>query len=189
MDARYRRSRDALREAVYRLASRRPVEDLTVSEICRAAGITRDTFYRHGSSPVDVLTQLLAEELDAQLEPDPDRPLDRAGFRRSERALLGHVAKHADIYRLAAQPALVASLRSNLERVISAHLLEYVRRFPDTIPDELGRDPEASRVVVAYAASGTVGAIEAWLAGPDLDVDRGARLIVAASPSFWFADD
>ena len=38
----------------------------------------------------------------------------------------------------------------------------------------------------AYAASGTVGAIEAWLVSGDLDdTDAATQAILAASPEWW----
>lgn len=110
-----------------------------------------------------------------------------ADFRAGEHALLTHVAGRAVVYRNALDPQLLAPLRANLERVIRDYLRDHLSRHPENLPVGIeAEDLSAVGVVAAYAAAGTVGAVEAWLAEEPLDVERGVRLILAASPEFWF---
>ena len=64
-DPRFLRSQERLRAAVLELAAGRSAESITVAELCRAAGVTRDTFYRHAESPVALLVAALGERFEA----------------------------------------------------------------------------------------------------------------------------
>lgn len=181
MDARSLRSRESLRAAVLDLSARMPVADVTVSAICRSAGVTRDTFYRHAESPVQLLAEALATEIDVAMEILPRTDAIGDG----ERALLEHVRRRASVYRGAMHPLLAAPVRSTLEGSIRSGLLLWAELRPKIVPAAFVGDPSAMRIAVAYAAAGTVGAIEEWLRGDDDDIDRAVRLILAASPEWW----
>lgn len=181
MDARARRSREHLRDAVLDLAGRMPIADVTASAICTAAGVTRDTFYRHAESPVDLLADALSSEIAEAMEILPRTDAIGDG----ERALLEHVLRRADVYRGAMHPLLAAPVRSNLERSIRSGLELWVHLHPDIVPPNFRDDPAAMAIAFAYAAAGTVGSIEEWLRSGDDDIDRAVRLILAASPEWW----
>lgn len=51
-------SRRLFAEGLLRLLRRKPLPEITVSELCREAGLNRATFYRHYSVPKDVLTEV-----------------------------------------------------------------------------------------------------------------------------------
>ncbi|WP_037870058.1 TetR/AcrR family transcriptional regulator [Streptomyces sp. SPB074] len=63
-DVRVRRTWARLSEAVLRLAAERPVEEVAVADLVRAAGVNRSTFYKHAPSPAAVLERVLYAELD-----------------------------------------------------------------------------------------------------------------------------
>lgn len=199
MDPRYERTQRQLRRAVYELAAERPVGEIAVAELCRAAGVTRDTFYRHATSPTTLLAEALGDELTAAIEAVRDEHSGRLGpgerldgealMRQSERALLQHLRTHAAVYRNAMAAGLVPELRAQLETVIFDALAEHALAHPSILPEAIAPDDQqALEITTAYAASGTVGAIERWLRHDPLDVDRGAALILAASPGFWLRD-
>lgn len=192
MDPRQARTRRALRDAIYILAAEKPIEQVTVAEVARAASITRDTFYRHAATPVYLLADFLGEELDDFLAVHADLPA-RSGselsvFDESERDLLRHVAGHATIYRNAMNPRLIGPLRDALIDRIDHALTHHLERHPEIAPArEDGIAPERhARMLVVYASTGTIGAIEEWLRSGDLDdIDAAARTIIAASPAWW----
>lgn len=187
MDPRYARSQRALRDAALTLAAAAPLQSISVSEVCRAAGITRDTFYRHAPSPVELVAVTLGDGLaEAIGRHDPLSGLE--AFRAAERSLLQHVADHVDVYRNAMEPQLLAPLRANLERTIHATLRTHLDQHPQSVPAGVdAADEGALDIVASYAAAGTVGAVERWIHTDPLDVDRGVAVIIAASPEFWFA--
>ena len=181
MDPRARRSQEKLHAAVLALASSRPIADVTASAVCTEAGVTRDTFYRHADGPVDLLAAALSAEITAAQEELPRS----AAIGDAEHALLAHVHRRAAVYRGAMHPALAAPVRANLERTIRTGLHQWIELHPDIVPPPLAADRTALRIAVAYAAAGTVGAIEEWLRSGDDDIARAVRLILAASPEWW----
>jgi AcrR family transcriptional regulator len=190
MDARAQRTRQALARTVLALAEQGPLSQISVTDLSRAAGITRPTFYAHADSPGDLLAAVLGRQLETLTETaaaaaEPNAAWDDA----PGRALVEHVRDNAAIYRQNLDGRLPHELRNVLidhtERTVIAHFL----RHPETLPlplSEFGRGPvdvaEAQYRLAALfaevAASGTVAALEAWLCGPDpLDTDWVIRAI------------
>lgn len=181
MDARSRRSQEGLRAAVLALSARTPIDRVTVSAVCIEAGVTRDTFYRHAESPVSLLADALAEEIAATTATLPTAE----ALGEAETALLTHVLHRADVYRGAMHPLLAAPVRDVLERSIRAGLRLWLELHPHIVPRSIDSDVHGLRIAVAYAASGTVGAIEEWLRSDDDDIEQAVRTILAASPEWW----
>lgn len=50
-----------LRQSMFEIIKEKPVDKITVTELCRKAGINRNTFYTHYSSPRDVLGEIQNE--------------------------------------------------------------------------------------------------------------------------------
>ena len=63
-DARVRYTKLTIRNAFLDLLKKYPVEQITVSEICRIAEINRATFYRYYVNPYDLLSALENEMFD-----------------------------------------------------------------------------------------------------------------------------
>ncbi|RIJ77039.1 TetR/AcrR family transcriptional regulator [Nakamurella silvestris] len=192
MDPRTTRSRTALVAAVYRLASSRDISEITVAEITREAGLTRDTFYRHASDPVDLLATALHAELAVDMAGFHRLPATGNGdgtsvFTEPTRALLTHVAAHASVYRQSAGGRLGDRLRAVLMETARDILASHLRGHPEIAPPQLpADDPRAFDMVVAYAAGGTIAAVETWLAHGDItDIDQAVGIILSAAPQWW----
>lgn len=192
MDPRQRRTRTKLRSTVLRLAAEKPIAQVTVAEIARDACVTRDTVYRHGADPVTLLADFLGDDLDALMAKlvglPAVAPPGRTVFDHSEQELLEHILEHENIYRNALEPRLIGPLRDMLIDRISEGLAQHIAAHPEIAPS---RDPRVSpethgRMMVAYAAAGTVAAIEEWLRSGDLrSPEAAARTLIAASPEWW----
>ena len=61
LDARVRRTRDALGDALDRLMLEKPFDDITIQEVLDRAGVARSTFYTHFSDKDDLLLSDAAE--------------------------------------------------------------------------------------------------------------------------------
>ncbi len=183
MDTRSLRTSRALRAAVLTLAEHGPIAQVTASAVCAEADVTRDTFYRHATDPVSLLATALGEELAAALDDIPrDEPL---GF--AERVLLRHIDQRADIYRGAMDPLLASPVRRILDESIRTGLHSWLEIHPHVLPAPLAQDELGTRVAIAYAAAGTVGAIEEWLRSGESETDRAVEMILAASPQWWLS--
>jgi AcrR family transcriptional regulator len=187
MDTRQLRTRAQLRSAILGLAAREPVGTLSVAEVARAAGVTRDTFYRYAASPVELLAGVLDDEVRA-IELPAQSGADE--FEDALRLLLEHVATHAAVYRAALVDGADGRIRAVLHDVVAARLQEYLSTrpaaLPPDVPDGLPRDT-ARAALVAFSAAGTVGAVTEWLraGGHAADIPALARTVLAAGPAWW----
>ena len=104
MDPRYARARASLNDAILRLCATRTPEDVSVSELTKAAGVSRGTFYAHASSPAELLAKCLLTEIHeffpaiGQLLSD-SRENYLLRWRQIYIELLEHIASHAEVYR------------------------------------------------------------------------------------------
>lgn len=193
MDVRQQRSQERLFAAALRLAADEPVAGLTVSGIAREAGVHRSTFYELAGSPAELVGQALLTELDALragLLDDEETPLDVA-VTAVTRGVLDHLARYAGIYRRGlADDSGPASLHPMLARHFRETSWMLVERSRMTIPiDAPGFDPERiTDTAIRFLAMATVGAMEAWLASDELDVDEFLGLYVQLVPDWWPKD-
>lgn len=191
MDPRYARSRERLRTAVYELAAVKPITDVQVQELCDAAGVTRDTFYRHAKSPVALLASVLADRLGAMsgVYTDlsggrtPDDPLGTA-----TRDLLRYVLDHLAVYRNCMQPSMIAPIREVIESTVVASLQHHFEQHPQILPATPEPTPEVLAIYAKYGAGGLIGAIEAWIGSPEPDLEAGTAALLATNPCWWFTE-
>ncbi|MCS5715785.1 TetR/AcrR family transcriptional regulator [Herbiconiux sp. CPCC 205716] len=196
MDARHRRSRAKLAEAVLRLASERPIDEVTASEIASAAGVNRSTFYAHAASPLALLESVLREELDALRDrhlASVPRAVAAEAVTAVTLAVLENIESHATIYErgLLADEQGGHSGETSLRPMLAAHFEESSRQllaqhalFPST--EDEAADPLLATMVGPFVANGSVGAIAAWLEQPEpRDPEAFLRSYRRLVPS-WF---
>jgi AcrR family transcriptional regulator len=181
------RTRGSLAQAALELAAVTPLDDITVTALAQRAGITRETFYRHATSVADATAAALGEELRVIQQENSAlpavSPTGDSVFRKPTRQLVDHVTDRAEVYRHAMRPRLHPRLREVLTAHIGAGLLIHLDAHPEIAP----RAGAFARLgLVAYAAAGTVGVLEEWLAADD-PVDRQTLtdVILAAAPEWW----
>ncbi len=194
MDPRQERTWARLDEAVHSVARRKPIREVTVAELAQTAGVSRDTFYRHAAGAPELLAEVLRREiarLTAEFASRAQRSGGRELFGPAEQALLEHMVEHREIYLNAMSPRLISPLRDMLVAQLEEGLADYLARFPDVAPPPVEgfTAEESRRIYAAYAASGTVGAIEQWLiSGAVASPEQTAQAILAASPEWWLRD-
>jgi len=191
VDARILHTTAALREAILRLAADRPVSEITVADVTRAAGINRATFYSHAISPGSLLADVLTPELDRIREDDADarRAAAERGAgadelatitRRGINAVVEHVVAHREIYCRALPDPNDASLHRLLVEHFTVSSAQHIRSLDIEHRPELLDD-----VAAGFVAQGFVGAIEAWLAGPRRSRKALVDTIVLSFPAWW----
>jgi AcrR family transcriptional regulator len=184
-----------LLQAVVELSTAEPIHEISVAALCQAAGVTRDTFYRYATRPIDVLAEAMSRdlphtaELVAQLTRAPAaNPLEIPG-----RMILQHVERNLQVYRNALRPHLDSALRDVLIARILDLLAAFVERCPEVVPRIEGSPPCAAEVrqMVIFTASGIVGAIEHWACqdtGGATGADRMLSVLFASAASWWHPD-
>ncbi|MEV6436168.1 TetR/AcrR family transcriptional regulator [Streptomyces anulatus] len=183
LDARVRRTRDRLREAVLRLASERPVEEIAVADLVREARVNRTTFYKHATSPAVILEQVLYEELDhvrAVWITDTLAGTLSAHdiWERASQALLDHLERHDALYTVGLVGHRSAALHHLLVEHFTVSVATLLERDPEAVPGQDG--PLAWRVDASsrFLAHGEAGIVEAWLSLP---APRERHLFVSAA--------
>lgn len=87
-------SRSLLHEALLQLLKKKPLNKITVQELCKKAGVNRTTFYNHYETPDDILREIVgqfAASFSEQLRATPASYSDRIAF------LLQQMESHRDL--------------------------------------------------------------------------------------------
>jgi AcrR family transcriptional regulator len=191
MDARSRRSRSALVDAVYRLCIAKGIDHLTVTEVSAEAGVSRDTFYRHSSDPVELLCSALREELADSVSAYLAMPAvaadDESVFLPPAAAVMEHMREHAAIYRQAPGSKSGARLTALIETAARQVIETHLDNHPEIVPEQLQPMTEVVRQMsLAYASSGATASFFAWINGDDLsDVRHYAHVVLFSGPEWW----
>lgn len=184
LDARQIRTQSALTQAILELASERPVREISMADLARAAGVNRSTVYQHATSPAGLLCDVMRAELDAVREAHLVELGDLGqAMRETVLGVLDHLERHASIYRRELRdPAnqLHAMLSGHFAASVAA-LIERLDLGPAGVNAALFRE-----AAPRWIADGSVGAMAAWLDGPE-PRDREAYLKIHAAllPPWW----
>ena len=190
LDARIVRTRTQLRKAALSLAADSPIADVSVSDLTRAAGINRATFYKHAQSPSEVLEEALLEDLNQMREgfliASLDSPSDfETTWRRAVEDTVKHVERFESVYTHGFTESSDGSLKALLARHISTSMVELFHSSPELIPNATEESFEF--FVNAYAAA--IGAsltavLGAWLGSPDRDIEKYAIAVLNVLPDW-----
>jgi AcrR family transcriptional regulator len=157
LDARVRRSRDRLGDALVELVQEKPFDAITVQDVLDRAGVARSTFYAHYRDKQD----LLLSDADEFFE-HMSLALVRAGERSTRllpvRELFGHVAEMGDF---------VAALRESgkLEEVLELGRAHFARGIAERLARLLDARslPERTRSLLSGSLAGALLALlTAW---------------------------
>ena len=173
LDVRFRRTRSRLQEAVLRLAGERPVEEISVADLVRAARVNRATFYNHAQNPSDVLAQALYTDLDrirAEWLAETALPHlpTRESWQRAAHLLLDHLDRHDAVYTrglTGARPSAV--LHQLLVNHFAVTLRALIERNPSLpLPGQAGPGAWRAEAYSSFVAHGEVGIVAAWMSLP-----------------------
>lgn len=190
LDARIRRTQRQLRDAALELAAEQSIEDVSVADLARRAGINRATFYKHAQSPLQVLREALVDDLDSmRLEflgdaEDPDADLV-ALWRQAARNTATHVARFEPVYRRGFADDSSGSVQSLLSRHIANSMQALFIERPEMLPAHRPQDHEL--LSAAFAASlghGLTAILQVWFTAGADDVEVYADAVVHSLPEW-----
>ena len=160
-DRRVRRTKTLLLQGLMQLMESKDVKDISVKELADLADINRGTFYLHYSDVYDMLSQI-EDELFAEFHEIIDRTLKPDPAAHAPRVTLLEVFSFLERHRMVARA------------MIGPHGdLAFLNRMKNLVKERLDSILAASRAAMdgsyleAFAVSGCIGVIEAWLAQPD----------------------
>src|SRR5262245_29720018 len=156
IDARARRTRQLLAEALMSLGAEGSVDDIAVGELAVEAGISRSTFYQHFASKDDFLVRSFVDLLSAADAATRAHFPERGDILPS-RGLFHHVAEAGDFARSVARsevwPRQMAAGEARLREIAEANL---ARRLADWSADE-------RREAAVFIAAGFIGLLRWWV--------------------------
>lgn len=180
------RTREKVLGAVRAALTEVPLDELTVAEICRRAGIHRVTFYGHWSDVRAAADDAFAEELDrlaavdASFVPAVKDPAELA--HRYERQLVAQLVEIRD--QRAAWRALLES--PSFARRLLERLSDRAQLAVDAFVGLGVAVPGAANGIAAtHLAGGIVAASARWAQGDSDDVEAAAADFVDQVPAWW----
>lgn len=127
-DRRVRYTKQAIRDGFLRLLAEKPIEKISVTEICREADINRGTFYAHYSDPYE-----LKRSLEDQLSDALAQRLQESGLKRlTSLQTLRLLSENRELCRVFAGPY---GDHDALLKVIAKHADDYLEQEILTLGD------------------------------------------------------
>jgi AcrR family transcriptional regulator len=159
VDPRVRRTRQALMDATWTLIENRAGSDVSVTEIAREAGVSRQALYQHYPDRDALLADAAVQRM--------DEAVSQSGARTTERrigALLSYLRTSDSFYR----PILAASAAGFYQHLEDnlADLIGNVLRSPQLDAPVRPEDVGGIEALARFMAGGIVAFIRRWLAQP-----------------------
>lgn len=190
VDARIVRTQRQLRSAALTLAASAPIEDISVADLAREAGINRATFYKHADSPLQVLREALVDDLDAMRSGF----LDAAGgpatdfealWRQAAHDTAAHVGRFEQIYRRGFADDASGSLQTLLSRHIANSMEALFTARPELMPPHRRKDVALlSAAYASFLGNGLTGILQVWFNSGSRDVEVYADAVINALPAW-----
>ena len=157
MDARVRYTKRTIRESFLQLLQKKPLQKITVCEICKAAEINRATFYKYYANPYDLLQKLELELLDGLEE-----KLKKIQLGEPEeifRTVLNDIQQQAESYCTIFSGNGDTSFRQRVFSICYSGNMEHLRQlFPAAGEHQLDW-------LYHFTAEGCNGILSRWIAG------------------------
>ena len=186
LEPRALRSRTSILEAIRAALAESPIDDLTVSEISRRAGVHRVTFYGHWPDVRAAAFDAFAEVIDGIATIDEQdvasatHPAELAAhYRRALTAQLSEIRDRRAIYRSLSESSafsrrLLEALTDRAELAVQAMV-----RLGVDVPGA------ASGTAAAHLAGGVVAASARWARTDDDDIEAATSEFAAQLPGWW----
>lgn len=191
------RTHEALTTALFDLLNERDLTEISISELCRTAGVHRTTFYGHYADifafAADSFGRMLDDLVEVSDQPDdlaqPDAALPSPeeivqAYADSIQQALAHISDNRASYRMMFGTRVDAGFRRELfDRSLSRASLAVT--IWQSQGYAAGVDPQ---IAAAWIAGGVVGVLEQWTAGDDTDATARIADVMASWPA-WSALD
>ncbi|HIV98369.1 MAG TPA: TetR/AcrR family transcriptional regulator [Candidatus Ornithospirochaeta avicola] len=157
MDKRIRLTKSKLKKTLLDLLCRMNMEDVTISTLCREAGVNRNTFYSHYSSVDEIFKEVLSE-FTQSISESLTESLEKGIITGLEDLLLNILSL---IEKNRSMCILIFSdtSKSFLKNVLSA-LLPYTK---SVWQEQLPLNSEYAQIVYTYISGGAISVIEEWV--------------------------
>lgn len=148
-----------LKEAVLHLAGKKELDQITVAELCREAGINRATFYRYYQIPRDVLIEI-QREMFCQLRDSMIMPSAPEQIYPTLLQLCSYMQDHVDVLEI------LIRCNSDVDIVLFVNdvFADLWRQIAD-IPMLRNLTEEDIRFLILYTSGGSYLVLRNWMLG------------------------
>ncbi len=174
-DQRVRVTKMMIRRGFMELLRQKPIQSITVKELCLRAGVNRGTFYAHYTDVYDLLGKLEEEMLsDFQkaMEPFLQMPVEELSLLKITEAVFQCLKDNADLCTVTLSPYGDAEFAARLLSVGREKYMEsYIRHFPKATPRQI-------ELYYTFVSSGCIGILKKWLGeGMNTGTEELARAV------------
>lgn len=155
MDARIRYSQKCIKEALIKILDEKPLEDVTVTEICRTADINRATFYKYYDSPVDLLEKMEEEHLEILSQNISDS--NAMGIEDAFRLVTADIKANYALYKFLLSDKTNGMFKKRMYETCKEFNMKLIHRY---FPQLSGEKKEWLFHIIA---GGCIGLIDLWL--------------------------
>lgn len=153
-DGRVRYTKLVIKENLLKLLAEKPIQKITVKEICELAQINRATFYTHYHDPLDLLEQIeneLFDDLSSAFSAKYD-DIDHL-----TQAALAVIERNIDLCRiLFSENGDRLFLRRMMEIAREKTIADWRQQYPRATPRQL-------ELLYTFIVNGSVALIEQWV--------------------------
>lgn len=159
-DHRTRVTRMLIRRAFAELMRRKPIQDITIKELCGQAGINRGTFYAHYKDIYDLREQMEAEflvDFQAALRPLLEQEAGDPTPLSITNGIFECLRNNADVCAVTLGPNGDKAFADRLVNIGRDRCMEgYSKYFPQASPKEIA-------LYYAFVSAGCIGLLEKWV--------------------------
>lgn len=160
-DQRTRLTKLLIRRAFTDLVKQKPIQSISIKELCEIAGINRGTFYSHYTDIYDLLEKIEAEMLQdfqASLAPLLENDDNELTSLKITAGVFSCLKENADICAMTLGPYGDKEFALRLLRIGREKCMEsYIKYF-------IGASPKKIEYYYAFVSTGCMGLLERWLA-------------------------
>ena len=146
------------KEALVRILKKKTVDKVTVTELCKEAGINRATFYRHYSVPVDILTEI-EEDITAGAAYNK-LPSSVKELEEYVKHLCSYLDENADMIRL-----LIKNKSDYYLSFLIKKFYEVLLKLKDYNEGLGDLDEDSLELISSYLAGGSYYMLRRWITG------------------------
>ena len=178
-DLRVRRTKKALFDSFIELLSQKPIDEITINELCDAAGVRRATFYKHYSDKYDFLTAytcLLRDRFDRSVWKTQSPALTSDYYVMYAKKLIHFIGENMDAVNNICKSNLFPSV---LAIIVEQNYRDTCERLRKSVADGLKIDASIE-AIAAMCSGGVAACIYGWIKqGQNTDPDVVAEQVGA----------
>lgn len=177
-DARVRYTKKVIKDVFLKLLLKKPVEKITVTEICEAAEINRATFYKHYQDVYDLKEKLENEVYDNFM--NELRQIEEKGLRGTMISILETLRENLTAYAALCGSDAHTGLAN---RMISTCYEMFAQKNVAELKTPDGNSEYMQKLTYAYISAGSSGIIRYWAqtgmkASPEVIADAVTDLVM-----------